>query len=232
MVTRSYIDSMGQNRSVESLRAFLGAFRPERYTVTRSLALYAAAIALADVETLATTQQVCQDYRATDRQMYEVMLQSYLFLGFPRMLIAAEQLTKAGVTPDRETEDYRVSDSDVREWMERGARLCRRVYDGNYGALRNRVEAMAPEIFLWMELEGYGKVLSRPGLDIVDRELAIVACLMVEDRPIQLHSHVRGAINVGTPPEMLRDVVSDLGSIAPEGFRSVCEIMQKLGLRG
>ena len=45
--------------------------------------------------------------------------------------------------------------------------------------------------------EGYGKVLGRPGLSVQDRELCIVAQLVGLDVPRQLHSHLRGALNVG-----------------------------------
>jgi len=147
------------------------------------------------------------------------------------MLTAAEQLAKAGVTSDIVLKNPQVTASDFQDWTERGSQLCRRVYDSNYDTLKARVEAMAPEVFLWMELEGYGKVLSRPGLDVIDREMAIVACLMIEHWPIQLHSHIRGAINVGAPREMLCNVVSDLRTVAIEGFQSACEIMQKLGIK-
>ena len=222
---------MGHSRAVENLHAGLGAFRPDRYAATRALALYSAAVALADAEVLVVAQQVCRHNRATGRQIYEVMLQSYLFLGFPRMLTAAEQLAKAGITPDIVLKNPRVTATDFQDWTERGTKLCRQVYDSNYDTLKARVEAMAPEVFLWMELEGYGKVLSRPGLDVIDREMAIVACLMIEHRPTQLHSHIRGAINVGAPHEMLCDVVSDLRTVAFEGCQAACEIMQKLGIK-
>jgi len=221
---------MGHSRVVENFRACLETFRPERYSATRSLALYSTAIALADAEALVVAQHVCRHNSATGRQVYEVMLQSYLFLGFPRMLTAAEQLAKDGISSDMVSENHRVTATDFQDWTERGEQLCRRVYDSNYETLKARVEAMAPEVFLWMELEGYGKVLSRPGLEVIDREIAIVACLMIEHRPTQLHSHIRGAINVGAPREMLYDVVSDLRTVAVEGFQSACEIMQKLGI--
>ena len=221
---------MGHSRVIENLRTCLETFRPERYSATRSLALYSTAIALADPEALVAAQHACKRNSATGRQIYEVMLQSYLFLGFPRMLTAVEQLARDGISSDMVSEKHQVPASDFQDWKERGAKLCRRVYDGNYGALKARVEAMAPEVFLWMELEGYGKVLSRPGLDVIDREMAIVACLMIEHRPTQLHSHIRGAVNVGTPREMLCDVVSDLKTVALEGFRSACGIMEKLGI--
>ena len=222
---------MSHSRVVENFHACLGAFRPERHAATRSLALYSAAIALADAEALVSTQEICRQNSATVRQIYEVMLQSYLFLGFPRMLTAAEQLSKAGITSEVIPQSPRVTPSDFESWTVRGKQLCRRVYDSNYDTLRARVEAMAPEVFLWMELEGYGKVLSRPGLDVIDREMAIVACLMIENRPTQLHSHIRGAINVGAPREMLSDVVSDLRTVAADGFQSAREIMQKLEIK-
>jgi 4-carboxymuconolactone decarboxylase len=222
---------MGRSRAVKNLHACLEAFRPERYAATRSLALYSTAIALADAEVMIAAQRVCRHNSATSWQMYEVMLQSYLFLGFPRMLIAAEQLLNAGIAPDIDLKDSRVTASEFLDWSERGAQLCRRVYDSNYGTLKARVEAMAPEVFLWMELEGYGKVLSRPGLNIIDREMAIVACLMIEHRPTQLHSHIRGALNVGVPQEMLCDVVTNHRAVAVEGYQSACEIMQKLEIR-
>ena len=230
-VDRSYIPPMGCTPEVESFHACLGAFRPERYAVTRSLALYSASIALADHETLRTAQQICRDCRATGPQIYEVMLQSYLFLGFPRMLTAAEQLYLAGIQSDVVTRGIRVTASDFHDWAERGSELCRRVYDSNYDILKSRVEAIAPEIFLWMELEGYGKVLSRSGLDIIEREMAIVACLIMENRPVQLHSHLRGALNVGAPQDLLLDVVSDMAPAAPEGHASSVEILRKLGLQ-
>ncbi len=51
--------------------------------------------------------------------------------------------------------------------------------------------------------EGYGKVLSRPALDLVTRELCVVAALAVTSWEPQLHSHMRGALNAGaSPPEV------------------------------
>ncbi|MEW5994266.1 MAG: carboxymuconolactone decarboxylase family protein, partial [Candidatus Zixiibacteriota bacterium] len=78
--------------------------------------------------------------------------------------------------------------------------------------------------------EGYGKVLSRPGLGIIDRELAIVSCLVIDRREKQLHSHIRGAANVGASPELIRLVVEDLGEAAGSGYRLACDILNQLGI--
>jgi len=221
---------MNRGPLCDNFIACLEAFKPARYAATRSLALYSASIALSDYEVLTQSQQICIHYGATSGQMYETVLQSYLFLGFPRMLTAAERLAQDGLAPVDGRMSARVEDNSMGDWLGRGRALCHRVYDSNYDALKSRVEAMAPEIFLWMELEGYGKVLSRPGLDIVDRELAIVSCLIMENRPAQLHSHLRGAINVGAPHELVRHVVSDLNPVIADADESTVGILRRLEL--
>jgi 4-carboxymuconolactone decarboxylase len=61
--------------------------------------------------------------------------------------------------------------------------------------------------------DGYGKVLSRPGLDLKTRELCIVAACAAAGQQRQLHSHLHGALNSGaTPDEVVAtlDALSDL----------------------
>ena len=214
----------------ESLNDCLASFAPTRYEVTRSLALFSAAITDSSESSLRSAIEVCLNHRADPKQLYEVVLQSYLFLGFPRMLIASEALTASVPNGSLAHMPAEVSAGDPAVWLERGRQLCRLVYDSSYDALKTRVESMAPEIFLWMEFEGYGKVLSRPGLDIIDREMAIVACLTMENRASQLHSHLRGALNVGAEKQLVRDVISDLSSVAREGHATAIGILSQLGV--
>ena len=60
-----------------------------------------------------------------------------------------------------------------------------------------------------MVAEGYGKVLGRSGLDLVDRELCIVAMLAVQDAPRQLYSHLRGALNAGATEADIEEVLAE-----------------------
>ncbi len=224
-----YISCMSHNRITDRLNDCLDNFQPERHAVSRSLAMFSAAITVADEPLMGRAVEIGSGLGATSEQLYETVLQSHLFLGFPRMLQAAECLHRA--IPDFGPQPLPpLAPDEASQWLERGQKLCRRVYNSNYEALKNRVEKMAPEIFLWMELEGYGKVLSRPGLDIVDREIAIVACLMVENREAQLHSHIRGAFSVGASTELVDDVITDLAPISPEGELSARRILTKLGV--
>jgi 4-carboxymuconolactone decarboxylase len=219
---------MSRSQIINNFSTCLQTIEPDRYAVTRSLALYSAAITVADEAVQRDTIEFCKKRGADHRQIYEVMLQSYLFLGFPRMLEAASCLRQ--VIPDLMpvSEPVEIDNGTMASWLERGQQLCRQVYDDNYERLKGRVQSLAPEVFFWMELEGYGKVLSRP--DMIDREMAIIACLMIENRATQLHSHLRGAINVGCSPELLNAVIADLAPLAEEGFASAQSILKRLGV--
>jgi 4-carboxymuconolactone decarboxylase len=59
-----------------------------------------------------------------------------------------------------------------------------------------------------MVTEGYGRTLSRPGLDLRRRELCTVAQTAVLDAPHQLHSHLRGALNAGASPAELEETLA------------------------
>jgi len=122
----------------------------------------------------------------------EVLLQSYLFLGYPAALNAfkvwRERTGRAAPTP---TED------DWAGWRVRGEQVCARVYGGQYERLRGNVAALHPDMERWMLTEGYGKVLGRPGLALPVRELCIAALLAGLDAEPQLYAHLRGALETG-----------------------------------
>jgi 4-carboxymuconolactone decarboxylase len=101
---------------------------------------------------------------------------------------------------------------DAGEWPSRGARVCERVYGGTYGRLRANVARLHPDLERWMVVEGYGKVLGRPGLELPTRELCIVALLVGQDAPQQLHAHLRGALNVGASTASVAEAVELAGA--------------------
>jgi 4-carboxymuconolactone decarboxylase len=129
-------------------------------------------------------------------EVEEVILQSYLFLGYPVALNAFALWREiSGSVPERGIED------DWEGWKERGEGVCRTVYGGQYDGLRRNVRLLHPDMERWMVVEGYGKVLGRPGLDLVTRELCISSLLSVLRAPKQLYSHLRGALNAGALEE-------------------------------
>lgn len=130
--------------------------------------------------------------RAPAAHVEEVLLQSYLFVGYPAALQAIGRWREMSGRPAPEAVE-----SDWAAWAERGAQVCSAVYGGQYERLRRNVRALHPDMEQWMVTEGYGKVIGRPGLVLTTRELCIVALLAVQDAPQQLYSHLRGALHVG-----------------------------------
>ncbi|MGH8016289.1 MAG: hypothetical protein ACREBV_08875, partial [Candidatus Zixiibacteriota bacterium] len=61
-------------------------FQPDFDGVSRALAIYSAAIAIADEAFIKEASQKAVGLGAGLTSVFEMMLQSYLFLGFPRML--------------------------------------------------------------------------------------------------------------------------------------------------
>jgi 4-carboxymuconolactone decarboxylase len=165
----------------------------------------------------------CNAADVSQRWQEELVLQSYLFAGFPRALNAARewrksQGTSAGMATERSggasfasraNEGY----ADVFEWRERGEMTCETVYGAFYEKLRGNIRALSPALDEWMIVEGYGKVLSREGLDLGRRELCIVAACAAAGQDRQLHSHLHGALNAGVPADAVRAALDSLGGV-------------------
>lgn len=126
----------------------------------------------------------------------ELVLQSVLVVGWPRALTAAA-LWRSGAGHPAPEDDADAHHANLTEWLERGEVTCRVVYGRNYERLRANVRALHPALDAWMVLEGYGRTLSRPGLDLGRRELCTVAQCLVLGAWRQLHSHLRGARHAG-----------------------------------
>jgi len=152
----------------------------------------------------------CAEARVSAEWLEELVLQSYLFAGFPRALNAAREWRRsaaAGSDASSGGADTSVgglppgeSYAAVHDWRERGEVTCATVYGDSYASLRRNIRALHDALDDWMVVEGYGKVLSRPGLDLKRRELCIVAACAAAGQDRQLHSHLRGALNAGASP--------------------------------
>lgn len=165
-----------------------------------------AAVAGGDAERLrAALDEAVDLVPATDVEEY--LLQTYLFSGFPRVINAF--YTWQGWTARRGVRRTAgpVEAIDPGLWRARGERLCRRVYGANYEALQRRLERLHPALAEWTLLEGYGKVLGRPGPDPARRELAAIGALIAMGAERQLASHLKGAVNLGVEPHILEAAV-------------------------
>jgi 4-carboxymuconolactone decarboxylase len=138
----------------------------------------------------------------------ELILQTYLFAGFPRALNAMRAWRR--VWPEPAAPDLL---GNVPLWYEQGEQTCATVYGDVYERLRGNIRRLHPALDDWMIVEGYGKVLSRPGLDLPRRELCIVAACAASGQDRQLHAHLHGAVNAGAQPSVVDSAIDAMADL-------------------
>ena len=151
------------------------------------------------------------------RALEELGLMLHLYAGFPATIEFLRALrawqgnataARAAARPSPVPSPSRVPARTQRAWRAKGEELCERVYGPEYEPLRAFTRRLHPEIDTWMIVDGYGKTLSRPGLGVLDRELATVAALATLGWPRQLAAHRAGAMRVGASARAVREAES------------------------
>ena len=164
----------------------------------------------------------------------ELLMQSYLFCGFPRTLNATREWRRISGVPaptasPEPTRDPAAAGVAYERWRAQGEATCAIVYGGFYAKLRHNIVALHPELDTWMIVEGYGKILSRPGLALPLRELCIVAACVAASQERQLHSHLHGALNAGVPAAEVRQSLDALHEVvADEELRHALLLLQRV----
>ena len=142
----------------------------------------------------------------------EIILQSYLFAGFPRALNSAREWRRISgrAAPDIDDgENFGNAD----RWRAEGEAACATVYGPFYERLRHNIRTLHPALDAWMIVDGYGKVLSRPALDLRRRELCVVAACALGRQDRQLHSHLYGALHAGATRAEVRDAIDAIADL-------------------
>jgi len=185
-----------------------------------------AAIASADAASVERESARAIDAGLPPAALYEVLLQSYLFVGFPRAIeafFAARPILErtAAVPPT-------AAPADPSAWERAGEWLCQKVYGRNYEKLMGTMRALSPDLAASMIREGYGKTLSRPALGVVEREYGVIAILTVTRMWRQLRSHAIGAVNVGGSRAGVRETIERCRPWA--GGDAVAEALRAAGM--
>jgi 4-carboxymuconolactone decarboxylase len=173
---------------------------------TRDLVTLAAAIAIGDEPAIERAAGSARDAGMPAVWVDELVLQTILICGWPRGLTGARVCRQAGFHPDAAGEDA-TDYSRYAAWKTRGEATCRTVYGETYEALRRNIHALHPAIEAAMIVEGYGRILGRPGLDLARRELCTIAQIAVQNARRQLRSHLKGALNAGASVAAVTEVL-------------------------
>ncbi|MEK7483930.1 MAG: hypothetical protein AABZ60_06335 [Planctomycetota bacterium] len=134
-----------------------------------------------------------------EMKIQEALLQSYLFLGFPRTINALSAVEHLWKTPPQSFE----AEVPREVFQKRGEMLCQKIYGENYSKLLHHMNTIHPDLKRYMIEEGYGKILSRDFLSPIAREFSILPQLIVMNVPKQLHSHLLGALYLGASPNQI-----------------------------
>ena len=183
---------------------------PERRLLCRA----AAAAAAANEQELRRCIRDVQERGIDMSKVYETLLQTYLFAGFPAALESITTLAEMDNGRDRPY--LREHAYDAEAFRTRGMDACKVIYTDVFDKMMTRLGGSSPDLAAWMIIEGYGKVLSRTEVDLCTRELVNVAVLTVMGRERQLYSHLRGAMNTGARVSDIHDAVESAIGLAPD----------------
>lgn len=155
--------------------------------------------------------EFCKERKHSIHAIREAALQLFLLAGFQASLEAFFQIRD--VFRETFSGDPRELDEIYsRVWLNRGYDLQAKVYRDSVDKLRENLTAISPELEKWTVMIGYGLVMSRNGLAPHYRELLEIAVLAVQGFPRQLHSHYRGAQNLGAASDEIELVLT---TVAP-----------------
>ncbi|RPI68236.1 MAG: hypothetical protein EHM47_14745 [Ignavibacteriales bacterium] len=146
-----------------------------------------------------------KEKRISARKIYEVLLQSYLFAGFPSALIALKTFSK--IFPAFRTNKEILLYSILKK---RGEKTCKKIYGDKFNKLIENVNSFSPDLAEYIIIEGYGKILSRNQLSLKERELAIISVLSVLKYEEQLYSHINGAYRLGIKIPVVCELIDSL----------------------
>lgn len=152
----------------------------------------AASIAKDDFVQIEFEIQKLFNVKSDPLKIYESILQTYLFCGFPAVIETLRIFKK--YFPKFKS---RQSKYETPEFKKTGEINCKLIYKKNFKKLIDNMSSLSPDLKEWMLIEGYGKVMGRKGLSLIEREIINVSVLAAKFYENQLHSHIRGCMFLG-----------------------------------
>ena len=170
------------------------------------LPLICAAAAIRKENHLKTLLEKSKLYEIKEQQLYESLLQNYLFTGYPSAMISLKLLKEYYPKLENILHDS----WDLNKYRIRGTKNCKKIYGRKFDKLISNVKSFSPELSDWLLLEGYGKVMGRKGLSLKQRELNNVSVLTALKFEDQLYSHINGAFRTKASKEQIERVINNL----------------------
>ena len=157
-------------------------------------------------------------------KIYETILHTYLFCGFPAAIESLKLFRKYNKA-------YKsgISYSNNKNNKNSGEINCKLIYKNNFKKLIENMNNLSPEMKEWMIIEGYGKVMNRSGLSLFEREFITFSILTTRYFEYQLHSHLKGAINLGAEIEFIKTVLISIKEITGNvNYKKALKLLSKI----
>jgi len=188
-------------------------FKNKRLSEKELLALISAASVLRKEKLFKELLSESKDKRVTSRKVYETILQTYLFAGFPTALSSLRILND--YFPNNK---FKKGNSLKIVTLEEGAKTCKKIYGKKFNKLISNIKSFSPELADWLVVDGYGKVLSRRGLTLAERELSIISILTVQKFESQLYSHIKGAYRQKISADKIKRIIKNLELLGNKSY--------------
>jgi 4-carboxymuconolactone decarboxylase len=139
----------------------------------------------------------------------ETILQAVLFAGYPRAIDAFGRLETclSGAKPPP-------AEPDGEDIEARGRALFSKIYGEHTDRVLEKLRGFHPDFERAILRDAYGRVLARPYLQVLERELIAIAMLAALELPRPLHAHVRGAARVGATRDQIHAAIDAAKGVA------------------
>ncbi len=98
---------------------------------------------------------------------------------------------------------------------QKGMEMLKIMNPNSYKQLADTLDDIAPDLARFVAEFPYGDIYTRPGLDLKTRELVTVGAITaLGTAPLQLKSHIKGALNVGCTREEIVEVLIQMAVYA------------------
>jgi 4-carboxymuconolactone decarboxylase len=178
----------------------------------RLLCAISALQAISDWQNLTLVLESSIRAQSDIRPIYEILLQGYLFCGFPRAIESFYCLNQALMRKKLLLpSNLPIPMLEPSTALKTGKIVAGRINKDKFAKIYAKITELSPDLGYLMLVEGYGNILCRDGVDIKTRELAIVSSLSASGAARQLNSHIRGAKNAGcTNNQILEAILTGL----------------------
>ena len=118
---------------------------------------------------------------------------------------------------------------NLNKYSRSGESNCKLIYKSNYKKLISNIAFVSPELKKWMIIEGYGKILGRKALALECRELINVSILTTRYFESQLHSHIKGCLNLNVGNKEILMILKYIKPVAGKvNFQKAVYLLNKI----